>query len=852
MDTQLDQDFSTKPLLYCNILFIVFKRILFAIVVPFLLSLCFSSVAYMQTDSGSNHRNAGESQQSGEAKIKAFPGAEGFGAYAKGGRGGRVIHVTNRKDKGEGSLRWAVEQEGPRTVVFEVSGTIVLEDDLSIYNPFITIAGQTAPGDGIAIRNGSLEIETHDVVIRYLRARLGDQGEAGDAISLSSGHDIIVDHCSASWSTDEVLSASTRDPVLTDVTVQWCFITEALNFDDHSFGSLIRGTGGARYSFHHNLYTHNRGRNPRPGNYDSNPHKEDPKGLLLDFRNNVIYNWGGSTAGYNNDAESITRMNYVGNFLIPGANSENSGIAYETGSPFNQSFFQDNYYNYKKPENQWELVEFDEAWNTKQIQKYKQNQPFPTGPINTDDARKAFQRVLAHGGASLPNRDAIDMRVIRDVQNRTGRIIDSQDEVGGWPELRSTMPVVDTDRDGMPDWWERVNDLSPKNPDDRNEVAGDGYTMLEKYLNGLVATGNLWVNAPSPGKKAIILEEFVFTESPTRDCHASSLLELENGDLLCTWFGGTREGAPDVKVWLSRKPEDGEWQKPEVVADGDGQTVFNPVLVKLRGGDIQIYYCSPGINDGQVITSRDNGHTWSEPKKLPKGFVGPIVNKPVYMDDGTIIAGGSLEGDPGWRIHVERSTDNGKTWTKVGPINDPVNTRYEIIQPTILVHSQKRLQILARTGSHGKDAKIAQTWSEDGGLTWSPVTDTDLPNNSSGIAAETLKDGTHLLVYNHSTRKDPIGGRKGRGILTVAVTKDGINWEAAAVLEYRTGQVQYSYPAVIQTRDGLVHVTYSWHRKRIKHVVLDPKKFETYPIVDGKWPKDKMPWIRSQDSTEVN
>lgn len=354
-----------------------------------------------------------------------------------------------------------------------------------------------------------------------------------------------------------------------------------------------------------------------------------------------------------------------------------------------------------------------------------------------------------------------------------------------------------------------------------------------------------------PAKKAIVLEEFVFSERLTRDCHSSSLLELENGDLLCTWFGGTKEGAPDVKIWLARKPKGGEWQTPVSVADGGGKTVFNPVLVQLKGGDIQIYYCSPDIDTGQVITSSDNGHTWSDPRQLPEGFVGPIVNKPVYMDDGTIIAGSGLQGNPGKRIHVERSKDNGKTWTKVGPISDPTNTKYKIIQPTILVHSQKRLQILARTNEKHKDAKLAQTWSEDGGLSWSPVTDATLPNNNSAVDAVTMDDGRHLLVYNHSTREDPIGGRKGRGILTVAVSKDGINWEAAAVLEYRTGKVQYSYPTVIQTKDGLVHVTYSWHRVRIKHVVIDPKKLETYPIVDGQWPKDKMPWIKSKDKTEV-
>lgn len=381
-------------------------------------------------------------------------------------------------------------------------------------------------------------------------------------------------------------------------------------------------------------------------------------------------------------------------------------------------------------------------------------------------------------------------------------------------------------------------------------------TSFSKLLPNLAAAVLLaaFATRTSAGElkqPGILLEEFVFTNSPTRDCHASSLLELENGDLLCTWFGGSREGAPDVKVWLARKPKGGQWQSPVSVVDRGGKTVFNPEFVQLKGGDIQIYYCSPDIDTGEVITSSDNGYTWSEPRRLPDGFVGPIVNKPIYLDDGTIIAGASLQGPPGKRIHVERSTDNGKTWTKIGPISDPVNTKYEIIQPTILVHSQKRLQILARVNTSGPESKLAQTWSEDGGLTWSPVTDATLPNNNSAVDAVTLKDGRHLLVYNHSTREDPIGGRKGRGILTVAISKDGVNWEAATVLEYRTGNVQYSYPAVIQTKDGLLHVTYSWHRKRIKHVVLDPMKFETYPINEGQWPKDRIPWNESEERAEV-
>ena len=426
-----------------------------------------------------------------QAQQLAFPTAEGFGAYAKGGRGGKVLYVTNLNDSGPGSLRWAVEQDGPRTIVFGVSGTIELESRLNIEKPFITIAGQTAPGDGICLKGETLQINTHDVIIRYIRARLGDRShgqgslQGKDAISISEGHDIIVDHCSASWSLDEILSASTRKPDLTRVTVQWCYITEALNPDNHGFGSLIRGTGGAKYSFLHNLYASNRGRNPRPGNYDSNPHNEDPQGLLLDFRNNVIYNWGGEHAGYNADKESVTQLNFVNNYLVPGADSKNNGIAYSEGSPYNRGYFAGNYYNGKLPDNPWSLVNFPTSWTPKQISAYKQNKPLETGPVQTEDAETAYKRVLETGGAVLPKRDAVDARIVQDVKNRSGKIIQSQNEVGGWPVLKSAPAPKDTDRDGMPDEWEKKNGLNPKDASDRNKVAADGYTMLEKYLNNI-------------------------------------------------------------------------------------------------------------------------------------------------------------------------------------------------------------------------------------------------------------------------------------------------------------------------------------------------------------------------------
>lgn len=421
----------------------------------------------------------------------AFPTAEGFGAYSKGGRAGEVIYVTNLNENGPGSFRWAIEQEGPRTVVFEVSGNIMIKERLTIKKPYITIAGQTAPGDGICLIGETLRIEAHDVIVRHIRVRLGD-GKYGigskqgkDAISISVGKDIIIDHCSASWSLDEILSTSTRNPTLTNVTVQWCFITEGLNPDNHGFGSLIRGTEGARYSYLHNLYAHNKGRNPRPGNYDSNSPDEDPEGLLLDFRNNVIYNWGGSHAGYNADKKSVTRLNYVGNYLIPGENSKPTGIAYSTGSPNNRSYFRANYINDQLPDNQWELVGFNDQWTAKEVRTYKQTEPFETGPVRAEDAPSAYKRVLETGGAILPKRDIVDARIVNDVKKRIGKIIKSQEEVGGWPKLESTSAPTDSDYDGMPDIWEIEKGLNPQNANDRNKVGNDGYTMLENYLNSI-------------------------------------------------------------------------------------------------------------------------------------------------------------------------------------------------------------------------------------------------------------------------------------------------------------------------------------------------------------------------------
>jgi len=452
----------------------------------------------------------------------AFPGAEGHGAYAVGGRGGDVYHVTSLADTSTpGTLRYGIATAGGtastgRTIVFDVSGTIVLASNLNINKSYITIAGQTAPGDGICLRDRNLAVSANHVIVRYIRSRLGDESlTESDAVSVNSGNNIILDHISASWSVDEVFSCSTSQPTLSNVTVQWSIISEALwhsihDKGTHSYGALIRGCYDAKYTYHHNLFAHNYSRNPRPGNYDStvsdgNPYWEDPCGLLFDFRNNVLYNWGGTRPGYDADLDSVCRYNYVGNYAKAGPNGSN-GYLYSAACTYFRGYYAGNHFQNRYSSNDWEWVYWDTSkggWTTAQKTAYKMSAPFDAGPILTDTALDARDRVLAHAGASLPVRDSVDTRVVNDVINGTGAIIDTQGQVGGWPTLYSLPSPLDTDQDGMPDAWETANGLSPTNPADRNnyDFSAD-YTNLEVYLNSLIPDGTYNIiddtNAPTP------------------------------------------------------------------------------------------------------------------------------------------------------------------------------------------------------------------------------------------------------------------------------------------------------------------------------------------------------------------
>ena len=428
-------------------------------------------------------------------KIRAFPGAEGAGMWSVGGRGGKVYEVTNLSDSGPGSLRYAIEAEGNRIVVFRVSGTIALKSFLVIRNPYITIAGQTAPGDGICLKNFGLQVAARHVIVRYIRCRSGDNvGIPMDSLTVRGGsYDVIIDHCSTSWGVDETLSVVRYRSFQWDkVTVQWCMIAESLNMSvspkgQHGFGSLIRGSWGSRCTFHHNLFAHHSGRSPRPGNYIV--WNYDPIGLLFDFRNNVIYNWGGYHAGYNADGingdNSVTQMNFVANYYKQGPNSFDS-IAFQETTTTAMAFFNGNSMNGKIPYDPWSLVQFV-RFSSDQKKTYKLSEPVTVAPVSTDDPETAYKRVLDGVGAVFPRRDTVDIRIINDVKNGTGRIIDDEDDVGSWPELKSLPAPVDSDHDGMDDDWETANGLDPKdNSDGSLDTDGDGYTNIEEYLNNLV------------------------------------------------------------------------------------------------------------------------------------------------------------------------------------------------------------------------------------------------------------------------------------------------------------------------------------------------------------------------------
>ncbi len=351
----------------------------------------------------------------------------------------------------------------------------------------------------------------------------------------------------------------------------------------------------------------------------------------------------------------------------------------------------------------------------------------------------------------------------------------------------------------------------------------------------LFVISGLAVNAQSPWwKQGIVTDEFIYNEAPYPECHAATIAETQEG-LVAAWFGGTKERNPDVGIWVSRMNKRNWTPSVEVVNGIQNDTLrypaWNPVLYQIPDGELLLFYKigpSPSKWWGMLVRSSDHGKTWTKPETLPRGFIGPVKNKPVLLKNGTLICPSSTEGEGGWRVHFECTHDFGKTWQKIGPVND--GKTFGVIQPAVLTYPDGRLQVLCRS----RNRAVIESWSADNGKTWSALKATSLPNNNSGTDAVTLADGRQLLVYNHVLPPD--GEVKGaRTPLNVAISKDGKTWYAALILE-DSPISQYSYPSVIQTSDGMVHFVYTWRREKIKHVVADPAKLVLKKIRNGKWP----------------
>ncbi len=360
---------------------------------------------------------------------------------------------------------------------------------------------------------------------------------------------------------------------------------------------------------------------------------------------------------------------------------------------------------------------------------------------------------------------------------------------------------------------------------------------MKKIICILIVSCSLLNGFAQNSRKGIEVDEFIFDTASFPESHASTIAETPKG-LIAAWFGGTKEGNKDVCIWTSHLTN-GKWTEPKKVADGImNDTVryacYNPVLYQVPNGELLLFY-KIGKNvaawTGWMMRSKDNGQTWGSREALPDGFLGPIKNKPELIN-GVLLCPSSREVG-GWRAVIEYTKDWGRTWTKSEDIND--GKTLQAIQPSILKYKDGSLQILCRS----RNTTINESRSYDNGKTWTPLKATSLPNNNSGTDAVTLKDGRQLLVYNHVPPDSSwVKGKGPRTPLNVAISKDGKKWFAVAVLE-DSPISQYSYPSVIQAKDGKVHIVYTWRRKKIKHVMLDLSKIETKEIINGVWPGAK-------------
>ncbi len=525
------------------------------------------------------------------AQTPAFPGAEGGGMYTTGGRGGKVIYVTSLEDTNtQGTLRWAIGQSGARTIIFKVSGIIALKSRLSISKGDLTIAGQTAPGDGICIKDYEMVIDANNVIIRYLRFRLGDQNKSidyqPDAFWGRYRKNIIIDHCSMSWSVDECASFYSNE----DFTMQWCIIAEAMNKsyhekDAHGYGGLW---GGKNASFHHNMLAHHNSRNPRFNGWKrsglsyTNPLDEE----RVDYRNNVVYNWGDNSSY---GGEALGKYNIVANYYKYGPGTKST-----IRSKINQIDIDADKVNYAPGYGKYYITEnfvygnttvTNDNWNSSGVTYAsgvdknicKATKPFASTPISQHTAVVSFEKGLTYAGASL-SRDTVDKRIVNEARigtatysgSKTGKkgIIDSQQDVGGWPVYISLPAPTDSDNDGIPDGW--LNENYPgKTATEKNQ---EGYTYLEIYLNNLVtsiteaelqdavSTGfrNTFTPVQSP---AYISDGLLITDASIVSLYSIS------GKLICSSRDGSRISVRDLNkgIYLIKlQYENGEIQTQKI------------------------------------------------------------------------------------------------------------------------------------------------------------------------------------------------------------------------------------------------------------------------------------------------
>jgi hypothetical protein len=421
--------------------------------------------------------------------TKAFPGAYGFGCQASGGRGGSVYKVTNLNNSGSGSFRDCVKNDNG-TVIFDTGGTVTLATRLNVYNSNVTVAGQTAPGGGFCVRNGVMYIRNFENwIIRHMRFRLGrhsgtSEGSENqfDSMTITNGVNVIVDHCSFSWGCDE--NVDIKD-LSNNLTIQWCILTEPLNFQGHGYELILEPNGIANtyMTLHHNLFANQLGRNPRGSN--------EYGAILWENINNVAYNWGGTEGDWGAwaccDSSEHSDLNWVGNYSIAGPNSGNTPSTMLSAGTTNSRIYIGST-NYIDSDRDTSHDGVAATWSNVAGSKTQMGSPFsiPTAyQVATDTADTAYTNVLAGAGATKPSRDSVDTRAVNSVTNRNGSIINDEDDVGGWPTLAAGTPPTDTDGDGMPDAWETAYGTNPNVADNNGDLDGDGYTNLEEYINSL-------------------------------------------------------------------------------------------------------------------------------------------------------------------------------------------------------------------------------------------------------------------------------------------------------------------------------------------------------------------------------